>query len=150
MAGPVSVFHNQDYVGEARLENVSAKEPFQLYLGSDERIFLSRRSKEFRIKTGLFTDTFNFNREIEITVKNRKKQAVLVDLFDRLPLSGDEKIKISDISFSVEPAEEKKKGLYRFRLALEPGEEKKVVIKYHLSHPEGVIPVARDLSGPVW
>ena len=150
LAGPVSVFHNQDYVGEARLDNVSAKEPFQLHLGSDENILIARRTKELRVKSGLFTDTYSFDREIVITVKNRKKSGIVLDIFDRLPVSTDERIKITDIRFSLAPTRSSKEGLHRFRIELEAGGEKTISIKYKLTHPADVLPVSGSSGGPTW
>lgn len=149
LAGPVSVFHNKDYVGEGSLPSVSSKEPFLLHLGADEEIKLDRTERSFRETEGLLSRTYVYRYEIVLTVKNRRRSPSTVVVLDRLPVPSDERIKITDVS--IEPQANVQKNDYGqlvFRLNLAPGEERKLRIVYRLSHPADTLPVFREGSSP--
>lgn len=149
LAGPISVFHNLDYAGEASLASIFAKESFKLNLGSDEDIAITRAEQEFRATTGLFSKSYAYDRETTITVKNRKNRRVVIDVFDRLPISSDERVKIQNTQINPTAAETRTTGIMRFHLDLGPGQEEKITIKYRLIHPEGILPVFQE-GGDQW
>lgn len=152
LAGPVAVFHNSDYVGAAKLGNVSARQTFALHLGNDPAIEIQRRKDEFRSRSGLITEQYDFKRSVHLKIHNRKQTPVTLDLLDRVPVSSDERVKITDLTFSTQPlaSSSKSHGLYRFRLNLKAGEKKEIIIRYTLSHPVNVIPRYREGSYPQW
>lgn len=150
LTGPVSVFHNLDYVGQSRLSNVSSRRPFKLHLGSDEDLKVSRRRSEFRGSKGLISRDYELQRTVRITINNRKKFPVTLDLFDRIPYSEDELIQITDVNFSTEPDKKHDTGLLRFQLKLAPGQERKVEISYRLRHPKDALPTYNEKSSPRW
>ena len=150
LAGPVTVFHNSDFIGSARLGNVSSGERFNLALGNDEGIRVRRRTTEFRVKSGVFGTTYNFDRTIIITVRNRKRSAVTLNVYDRVPFSADERVKITNVTTSIAPTAKRSGGLYGFRLTLPPGGKKTITIRYRLSHPADVLPVFRESGGARW
>lgn len=150
LSGPVSVFHNTDYMGEAVLRGVAGGETFALHLGSDEDIRVTRVENEYRVTSGVFSKTFVFDREIVLSVTNGKKKAVIIDLFDRIPYSTDERVTISDIRVSEKEVESNKQGLHKFRLKLNPREKKEITIKYKLTHPSDVLPITSEGGGPQW
>ncbi|MEQ9365952.1 MAG: mucoidy inhibitor MuiA family protein [Leptospirales bacterium] len=151
LAGPISIFHNKDYVGDAVLEDVSKREPFTVHLGANEDIQISRSADRFRETTGILSKSYVYKNKITIKVKNRKRVSVTLDLFDRVPVSQDERVQISDVETTPTPAARKEgEGLMRFRLKLQPGQEQSVTIEYKLSHPAEVLPRFRDAGGPRW
>lgn len=150
LKGPLSVFYNTDYIGESIVGTISANEPFSLHLGSDESFKINRRESEFRVTSGILSKSFTFTKSIRIKVKNRKKKAILMEIFDRVPVSTDENVVISDIKISTDLYEKKKNGLYKFRLKLGPMEEKEISIQYQLTHPVGIIPIYNEKRYEKW
>ncbi len=150
LSGPVSVFHNTDYMGEAVLSGVAGGETFALHLGSDEDIRVTRTENEFRVTSGVFSKNFVFDREITLTVTNGKKKAVVIDLFDRIPYSADERITITDVRLSEKAVDDNKQGLHKFRLKLDPGKKKEITIKYKLTHPSDILPITSEGGSPQW
>ncbi|MCR9144187.1 MAG: mucoidy inhibitor MuiA family protein [bacterium] len=151
LSGPISVFHNKDYVGDSVLKDVSKKEPFTVHLGANEDIQISRTADRFRETTGILSKSYVYKNKITIEVKNRKRTAVTLDLFDRIPVSQDERVQITDLNLRPAPAARKQdEGLLRFRINLRPGQTETIVIEYKLSHPEGVLPRFRGAGGPRW
>ena len=151
LAGPVSVFYHTDYTGESRMPNVDSKADFRLPLGDDENIKVVRDQKEFRVKSGVFSSSYVYDKTITVDLINNNKRSVEIYVFDRIPVARDDKIKIENITLS--PGADKKDakaGLYRFRLKLGAGQKKSVQIKYRLSHPEKVLPQYRRVGTPGW
>jgi hypothetical protein len=150
LSGPLSVFHNTDYIGESSIQNISPEEPFSLHLGSDEAIRIIRRESDFRITSGLLSKSYSFKKNISIVIQNKKGKTIDLDLFDRIPVSTDEKITISEIQTDPPATEQKKSGLYRFRMRLGPGEEKKISIQYQLTHPVDIVPIYQEKNYETW
>ena len=150
LTGPVSVFHNRDYVGQSQLKNVSAGRDFELHLGSDEDLKVSRRRSEFRGSTGLISKDYEVQHKIKITVQNRKKFPLTLHLLDRIPYSEDKDVRVTDVSTSISPTKKNDKGMLRFRLQLRPGEKREIELSYRLRHGRDTLPVSREGSGPRW
>lgn len=151
LAGPISIFHEKDYVGDAVLKDVSKREPFTVHLGANEDIQIRRVADRFREKTGLLSTSYVYKNKITIEIKNRKRVPVTLDVFDRVPVSQDERVQISGLQTSPPPAAHKtEEGLLRFRINLRAGQTTTITIQYDLSHPEGVLPRFRNAGGPRW
>lgn len=152
LAGPVSVFHNSDYMGEADLQNINAGRPFALFLGSDESIRVSRIKHRFRETGGFLSKRYTYQNETEIKIRNLKKHSIKVSVYERLPYSSDDRIEISSISTSpgAVASDHKKVGLYRFEVKILPGKERKIRLQYKLSHDADVLPSFRQTGGPAW
>ena len=151
LSGPISVFHEQDYVGDSVLTEVSNAEPFTVHLGANEDIQINRSAERFRETAGLLSKSYVYKNKITIKVHNRKREAVTVDVFDRVPVSADERVRISDLQMQPTPAAQKSEaGLLRFRLNLRAGAEQTITIQYNLSHPEGILPQFNESDSPRW
>ncbi len=151
LSGPVFIYHNRDYVGEALLATVAAGQNFALNLGASDDIKVVRREDEKRDTSGLFTNVYRAKRETLVTITNRKRLAITLDVFERTPVSGDERVKIENVSFSETPAESRAEyGLHRFRMELAAGAQRTLTIRYDISHPETVLPQFLENSSPEW
>ncbi len=150
LAGPLSVFHGNDYVGEAKMENTSAGVSFRVHLGADEDVKITRQEKEFRVTSGVFSTTYTYQKDISIQVKNQKKREIKLYLYDRLPVAGNDLVKISDIEVSPEAINKTKTGIYQFEFNMKPGQKENIRLKYHLSYDQGVLPYYRTSSYNGW
>lgn len=135
LEGPISIFHNFDYLGESILKNVSKKEPFKLNLGADEDIQITRSVEKFREVTGIINKSYENKYNITIKVKNRKKIPILIDVYDRIPVPSNDLIKVQIESISPKPFEiDKNYGLYKYRMNLAPNKEETIKIQYKINH----------------
>jgi len=72
------------------------------------------------------------------TVENYKKLPIILNLFDQVPVSQDEKIKVKDVTFSIDPAQkdyESRKGVMRWMLSLNPAEKKEISYSFAIERP---------------
>jgi hypothetical protein len=63
---------------------------------------------------------------------------IILNLFDQVPVSQDEKIKVKDVKFSIDPAEkdyESRKGVMRWMLSLNPAEKKEISYSFAIERP---------------
>ena len=150
LSGPVSVFHNRDYVGESLIQTVPTDGSFPVRLGASDDIRVVRRADQHSDESGLFRRSHVIDHEITLTLVNQKPRPITIDLFERVPVSTDERVTVSDVNFSETPAERKEEhGLYRFRLQLAPGQERRITIRYRISHGQDVLPQFSE-GGPQW
>jgi Ni,Fe-hydrogenase III component G len=151
LAGPVSVFHDRDYVGDSVLGNISKKQKFLLHLGANEDISLERKSDQFREKSGILSTNYLYKNTITILTKNKKNRNVSITLFDRIPFSSDSKIKIGKPRINKEPSKYNSDyGLLEFQLQIPPNAEEKITIEYDLTHSEDVITEYKEMGSPEW
>ncbi|CAF1450353.1 unnamed protein product [Didymodactylos carnosus] len=95
LAGPINVFMDNDFITHSRIENVSIDEKFDLYLGIDSNVKCEykpvRKMNEIQ---GLISKVNHEYIKHETKIKNLKTIDVCIYVYDHLPLSSDEKIKV--------------------------------------------------------
>ena len=135
LPGPSSMFRDGRFVGKGQMPLVTIGEKFTAGFGIDSQIQVAHEleDKQSRIQGGNRIDTYNYR----IALSNYKNTPAKLRLLDRLPYVKDSSIKIDLTKTSIplsEDAEylrsEKKKGLLRWDLELEPntiGEDATIV-----------------------
>jgi hypothetical protein len=77
----------------------------------------------------------------KLTVENYKNKAVKVILFEAIPVSQDERIKVSLGQVSMPPAEKDwkdRKGVWRWELSLEPRQKTEITYGYSVECPRDI------------
>lgn len=127
LGGTVSVFLDGDFVGTSAFDGIAPGEEFDLYLGADENVKVKRELLEKKtddvLLGGIPAPTKKIIYKYKLTVENYKAKASKVDLFDAVPVSEDERIKVKVSGLSPEPKEKdwkSRKGIWRWEFRLEP------------------------------
>lgn len=94
MNGRMHVYFGDDYVGESQLRLDFVEDTLAISLGPDPNIVVRRKRTLREDKIGAFTGKKEFNREYTLTVINRKKSDIHLQLEDQLPLVRTEEIVI--------------------------------------------------------
>lgn len=94
--GPAQVFMGTEYVGPTRLDGVVPGGEFTIYFGIDRsiravRTLVSRNTSE----SGVFSKSRETTREYRIVIENGSGRSIDLELFDRRPMSQDEKITVA-------------------------------------------------------
>lgn len=151
LAGPVSVFFKNNYVGESNLGNINKKQSFSLNLGNDENIKISRIKNSYRETEGLLTAKFKYKNDVIINIKNLNAYPVQIRIYERIPVATDENVQIENIIFSKSPVESKKSlGLYKFIITLLPMERKTIKMQFDMIHPKGYLPSYNTNNSTRW
>ncbi|MBX7086488.1 MAG: mucoidy inhibitor MuiA family protein [Leptospirales bacterium] len=147
LPGPAQIFYGDDFTGEAVLPETGNNQKIALSLGSTEDIKVTRTENRFRESAGLLGGDLRYKIEVQIKIKNSRREMIVLDVFDRVPRSEDDRIKIEETGLTPAPVERTPEGLARFRLNIGPGAEQIVTLKYTLRHSAEITPSGVE-AGP--
>jgi uncharacterized protein (TIGR02231 family) len=146
LPGRVNVFLNGDYVGSSSIvKAIGQKEKFDLYLGADEGVTVSRELIEEKSDDTLFAGIPSPNKVMrytyKVSVENYKALPIKLNLFDHLPVSQDDKIKVKDVKFSLAPTQKDykdRKGVMLWALGLPAQQKQEITYSFAVEHPRNV------------
>jgi uncharacterized protein (TIGR02231 family) len=135
LAGESNLFFEGTYLGKSYIDPRYTKDTLDISLGRDGSISITREKlKDFSSTKQIGTntkETFTF----EITVRNKKKNAISIVVEDQIPVSTDKDIVVEQIELSGGTLnEETGKLIWKFDLA--PSETKKIKLSYSVKYPK--------------
>ncbi len=134
-SGETNLYYEGTFLGKTYLDLSTVNDTLSLSLGKDNSIRVSRKLlKEFSAKKFLGSNKTE-TKEYEVTVMNTKKVPVTVLVRDQFPVSTQKEINIEDVS-APEAAIDKETGLVTWTLTLQPGQEKKLKLRYGVKYPK--------------
>jgi uncharacterized protein (TIGR02231 family) len=146
LPGPVSIFQDGDYTGKTALDLIAPSEKFPLYLGSDPGVKVKRdlieRKADQSSLGNVITAVKQTYFKYRITVENFRKKPVKVKLFESLPVSGDERIKIKGISVNIDPTTKDwtmQKGVWLWEQTLQPSSKMEIIYSFTVEHPRDML-----------
>ncbi len=147
LPGPASLFLGSEYVGETTIPYVAPGSRLELFFGTDHRVRAQRIKQSARTRsTGLLGDGRETLVEYVIKASNSTGQTVAVEVWDRSPMTRDERISVSTSSISPSVSRDehyrlrqRSSGLLRWDVEL-PASGKDATIEYTLvvSHKSDV------------
>jgi len=142
----LNIFLEGDFVGTSHIDNIAPGEEFDLYLGIDENVKVKRELIEKKIdKTliaGIPTRTKKTTFRYKLTVENYKSKKIKVKLFEAIPVSQDDRIKIKISEISLEPTKEDwedRKGIWLWELELESQQKQEIFYTFTVEHPRDML-----------
>ena len=146
LTGKVNVFLDGDYTGSSSIDNIAPGEEFDLYLGIDENVRISRELIEKKVDQtivgGIPSKTRKTTFTYRLGVENYKSRPVKVRLFEAIPVPEDDRIKVEMGKISREPDTmdwEERKGIWLWELELKSGERTEINLSYTVEHPRDMI-----------
>ncbi|MGA1399839.1 MAG: mucoidy inhibitor MuiA family protein [Phycisphaerales bacterium] len=126
LPGDASIFVAGDYVGETELPAVQGRGKFEIFLGPEPRLEVVKQpTVRSTSTTGLFGGGRQTTLANRIELVNRLPRAVIVELWDRRPVSLNEKISVTvtDLSRPLDTdagylEKEAPQGLLKWTIAL--------------------------------
>ncbi|MCB1505892.1 MAG: mucoidy inhibitor MuiA family protein [Hyphomicrobiaceae bacterium] len=138
LPGQIALFRDGTFVGNGRLPLLAGGETHELGFGSDDFVKVRHAVvKESRGETGIISSSKTDERNYRLAVKNMHERAIDVSIFDQLPVSGNEEIKV-DLIGRPQPSErdvDHKTGVLRWDAKLEADEEKIIEFGYRVTWP---------------
>lgn len=142
LGGRVNVFLDGDFVGVSQVKNIAPSEEFDLYLGIDENVKVKRELLEKKVDETLFAGIpATIKKTIyryKVTVENYKSKDIKAKIFEAIPVSADDRIKVKVDKISLEPSlkdYKDKKGIWVWEFDLKPTEKKEIFYNYIIEHP---------------
>lgn len=139
LPGEVVLYRDGTFVGTGRVPLVPAGESLELGFGIDDAVKITRKEIDrSKGETGLITTSKLEERRVKISVTNRHKQAVRITVFDQVPYSEDEIIKVEIANGTTTPTQENyedKRGILAWELDMKPGETEDITLAYRITWP---------------
>ncbi len=142
LGGPVNLFLEGDFVGSSSIDNISPGEDFDLYLGVDENVKIKREQISRKMDDVLIGGIPSPNKvttfKYKLSVENQKNKNIRVILFETIPVSENERIRVKVSDVSAQPKEKDwkdRKGVWRWELELSPKAKQEIFYTFIVEHP---------------
>lgn len=132
--GLANVFFEGTYVGQININAKVAKDTLDISLGRDELVFIDRQEIKNVTSKKVFGSKKSEDKIFEITIKNNKKSAVDVVVYDQIPVSRQKDIEVT-LNESDKAQYTAENGKLEWKLNLKAGETRKVRFSYTLKYP---------------
>ncbi|MEO8150309.1 MAG: DUF4139 domain-containing protein [Bacteroidia bacterium] len=136
VAGNASIYFQNSYVGNTYINTRNTEDSLLFSLGRDKRIVVTReKQKDFSSKQFMgnnITRTYSF----EFSIKNTKKDTVVLTVEDQIPLSQNSSIevKLLESNGAIYNAEN---GNLKWIINVAPGETQKRKFSFSVKYPKG-------------
>ncbi|WP_047414872.1 DUF4139 domain-containing protein [Cellulophaga sp. Hel_I_12] len=136
LPGEANIYFSGTYAGKTTIDPYTVKKEMTVSLGIDKAITVMRKQdKNFKSKS--FTgNTRILDRTYQIDIKNNKPMAIDLVVMDRIPISENKEIKVSDISTN-NALYDQEKGLLTWKLSLDKNEETSETFSFQIKYPRG-------------
>ncbi|NLO70442.1 MAG: mucoidy inhibitor MuiA family protein [Porphyromonadaceae bacterium] len=135
LEGDANIFYENSFVGKTILDTRTMSDTLNISLGRDKNVQIKREKvKEFSTKKFLASKKEE-TRVWKTTVRNNKKQAVKLLLFDQIPVSTNKDIEVNADNLSGGTLN-KENGEVKWIFNLAPGDRKEVELKYTVKYPK--------------
>lgn len=135
LPGDANIILEGTYVGKSFIDPNSTQDTLNLTLGRDKRIVV-KREKLIDFSSVKFLGSNKLQKfTYEITVKNNKSEAADILLKDQFPLSTNKEIEV-ELLESSDAEINKDLGILNWKIALAPGEVKKIRFAYSVKYPK--------------
>ena len=109
LAGKVQIFVDDSFIGSSNIENIGTEETFDLSMGIDEQIKVERRQlkakEDVSVIPGLHGKIKSIDYNYVTKIENHRGDASKVFVFDQVPISQNDEIKVEQIFLDPKPAE---------------------------------------------
>lgn len=138
LPGAVSLFRDGTFVGTGSLPVLSPGEEHELGFGIDDLVRVKHAiAEEKRGETGLISTSRTDSRTYKITIKNLHERAIPAVVFDQIPASENQEIKV-ELLTKTQPTKQNvddKRGVLSWELKLEPEQEQVIDFGYRVTWP---------------
>ncbi len=135
LQGEANIIFEGMYVGKTFINPNQTSDTLSLSMGRDKKISIKREKVVDKSGTKFLSSKKEQTFTYDITIRNNKKEAVLLRLKDQYPLSTDKDIEI-ELKESDNAKINAEIGVLTWDLDLKPNETKKIRISYKVKYPK--------------
>jgi hypothetical protein len=138
--GDINVFVDNDFINRTHLNTIVPTDTLLLALGIDERIQVKKiLINKYQESKGLLGGSKQITYEYEIQILNNRKTEESVLIYDQVPITMNEDIKVELIEPQKEITELGNENKLEWNIKLSPGEKVTIPIKYQIVFPNNLI-----------
>ena len=135
LEGEANIYFEGTYIGKSLLDTRFITDKLKISLGVDKNIIVTReKTKDFTTRQFIGSKKQE-NRAWNILVKNNKSQKISISVFDQIPISTLEEIKV-ELDKSNTGKLNKETGEVLWKFDLNPSLTKKLQLKYSVKYPK--------------
>lgn len=138
LKGEANIIFEGMYVGKTLVNPGQTSDTLNLSMGRDKKVVITREKvvdkSGVKFLSAKKEQTFTY----DITIRNNKKESVLLKLEDQYPLSSDKEIEI-ELKQKEGAKVNSETGLLSWEFHLKPNETKKIRISYTVKYPKDKI-----------
>ncbi|MGJ8733735.1 MAG: mucoidy inhibitor MuiA family protein [Cellulophaga sp.] len=135
LPGEANIYFKGGFAGKTVIDPYKTTKEMVVSLGVDAGITVTRKQdRNFKGKS-LFGNNRVLNRAYDLEIKNNKSTAITVKLIDRIPLSENKEIKVSEIE-TYNANYNDAKGLLTWKIDLNSKETQKERFSYQVKYPK--------------
>ncbi len=139
LAGPVDLIAENGLIGHSSTMFIASNEKFALGFGPNPSIRVRRRVDDVALKSGALSRHNRRRTSVTLLISNISADTESFTLSERIPISEIESVKILfDPDFTTGNILPDKNGILVWRLELEPGERKKITLRYTLEKKKDI------------
>lgn len=135
LPGEANIYFKGGFAGKTVIDPYKTTKEMVVSLGVDAGITVTRKQdRNFKSKS-LLGNNRVLNRAYDLEIKNNKNTAVTIKLIDRIPLSENKEIKVSEIE-TYNANYNDAKGLLTWKIDLNSKETQKERFSYEVKYPK--------------
>ncbi|MBI5564449.1 MAG: mucoidy inhibitor MuiA family protein [Chloroflexi bacterium] len=135
LPGQANLFVDGDFIGSLPIERVAPNEEFEIALGVDDRVVVTRELKAREVDKKIIGDRRRIRVAYEIEVQNLRDRAIDLDLRDQLPVSRHEQIKVKLEAAEPKPIEQTELNELIWKLSLAANAKQTCRFEFTIEHP---------------
>ena len=135
LAGDVSIFQGNEYVGKTHLNPAAIDEDMEISLGRDKGIIVTRERGKDMTSKGMIGKNKKALREWVITVKNTRSKEITMKLVDQVPVPVNSAVTVEVPEISG-AEHDRETGILTWSLKIPAGGSVKKVLRYEVTYPK--------------
>ncbi len=138
LKGEANIIFEGMYVGKTLVNPGQTSDTLNLSMGRDKKVVITREKVVDKSGVKFLSTKKEQTFTYDITIRNNKKESILLKLEDQYPLSSDKEIEI-ELKQKEGAKVNSETGLLSWELNLKPNETKKIRISYTVKYPKDKI-----------
>ena len=137
LPGAVALYQGSSFLGMTNVEFIAAGESFSVFLGVADQLKMSR-ALDKKHSAIVRKQRTQMALAFVVTVENLSAKPVSLTLADRVPVSEEREIIISNVKISPDVKPDSK-GILKWQLTLKPREKRQIDIRYQIEYPPTLV-----------
>ncbi|HRB72135.1 MAG TPA: DUF4139 domain-containing protein [Flavobacterium sp.] len=138
LKGEANIIFEGMYVGKTLVNPGQTSDTLNLSMGRDKKVVITREKVVDKSGVKFLSTKKEQTFTYDITIRNNKKESILLKLEDQYPLSSDKEIEI-ELKQKEGAKVNSETGLLSWEFHLKPNETKKIRISYTVKYPKDKI-----------
>ena len=136
LEGEANLYLDNQFMGRSVLQTRFVEDTLAISLGRDESIIINRKRQREYEQRRFWSNRVREERMWHTAIRNTKREKIMLELLDQIPVSQTADIKVDVIDISGASLD-KDTGILTWNLEIEPGETREVIIHYSVEYPRG-------------